>query len=49
LNVEEMRREFMLASLKWAARNRINKGEAIPPIFAQLFLRRAEVEGSIET
>jgi glycosyltransferase involved in cell wall biosynthesis len=49
LNVEEMRREFMLASLKWAARNRINKGDAIPPIFAQLFLRRAEVEEGIET
>ena len=24
LNVEEMQREFMLASLKWAVRNRIN-------------------------
>jgi glycosyltransferase involved in cell wall biosynthesis len=44
LNVEEMRREFMLASLKWAARNRINKGDPIPPIFARLFLRRDEVE-----
>ncbi len=42
LNVEEMQREFMLASLKWAARNRINKGGAIPPIFAKLFLRRGE-------
>jgi len=40
LNVAEMQREFMLASLKWAARNRLNQGGAIPPIFAQLFLRR---------
>jgi glycosyltransferase involved in cell wall biosynthesis len=44
LNVEEVQREFMLASLKWAARNRINKKGAIPPIFAELFLSRAEIE-----
>jgi glycosyltransferase involved in cell wall biosynthesis len=40
LNVEEMQREFMLASLKWAARNRINNRGPIPPIFAKLFLSR---------
>jgi hypothetical protein len=44
LNVEEVQREFMLASLKWAARNRINKRGAIPPIFAELFLCRTEIE-----
>lgn len=42
LNVAEMQREFMLATLKWAARNRLKQGRAIPPIFAQLFLRRDE-------
>ena len=42
LNVEEMQREFMLASLKWAARNRLNNRGPIPPIFAKLFLKRAE-------
>jgi len=49
LNVEEMQREFMLASLKWAARNRMNGGDPIPPIFAELFLRRAKAEEGIET
>jgi hypothetical protein len=44
LNVEEVRREFMLASLKWAVRNRIRKREALPTIFSQLFLRRDEIE-----
>ena len=42
LNVAEMQREFMLASLKWAARNRLSGGGAIPPVFARLFLRRDE-------
>jgi glycosyltransferase involved in cell wall biosynthesis len=44
LNVEEMKREFMRASLRWAARNRIGKGRALPPIYADLFLHRAETE-----
>jgi len=42
LNVAEMQREFMLASLKWAARNRLNRGGAIPPVFARLFLHRGD-------
>ena len=49
LNVEEMQREFMRASLRWAARNRISKRGAIPPIYAELFLRRAQIdEGGVE-
>ena len=42
LNTGEVRREFMLASMKWAVRNRMKKGGAIPPIFAELFLRRGD-------
>jgi glycosyltransferase involved in cell wall biosynthesis len=44
LNVEEMQREFMLASLKWAVRNRMSGKPALPPVFADLFLRRDEIE-----
>lgn len=43
LNTEEMKREFMRASLKWAARNRLTKA-SLPPIFSDMFLRRAELE-----
>ena len=39
-----MKREFMRASLKWAARNRLTKA-SLPPIFSDMFLRRAELEG----
>jgi glycosyltransferase involved in cell wall biosynthesis len=44
LNVEEMQREFMLASLKWAARNRLKGKQEIPKVFSELFLRRDEIE-----
>jgi glycosyltransferase involved in cell wall biosynthesis len=44
LNVEEVQREFMLASLKWAARNRLNGRGGLPTIFSELFLRRDEIE-----
>lgn len=44
LNVPEMQREFMLASLKWAVRNRMSGKPALPPVFADLFLRRDEIE-----
>lgn len=44
LNVEEMQREFMLASLKWAARSRLSGKRGIPPVFSDLFLRRDEIE-----
>jgi GT2 family glycosyltransferase len=44
LNVEEVQREFMLASLKWAARNRLNGKGPLPAIFADLFLSRTEIE-----
>lgn len=44
LNVEEMQREFMLASLKWAARNRLSGKREIPKVFSELFLRRDEIE-----
>ena len=44
LNVEEVQREFMRASLKWAARNRMNGASSIPRIFSELFLPRTEIE-----
>ena len=31
LNVEELQREFMLASLKWAVRNRMRNGSRFRP------------------
>jgi glycosyltransferase involved in cell wall biosynthesis len=49
LNVDEVQREFKLASLKWAARNRINKKGPIPPIFAEMFLSRADIEKDFVT
>lgn len=44
LNTSEMQREFMLASLKWAARNRLKKRGDLPEIFRELFMRRDEIE-----
>ncbi|HEY6632233.1 MAG TPA: glycosyltransferase family A protein [Rhizobiaceae bacterium] len=44
LNVQEMQREFMLASMKWAVRNRMSGRAALPPVFSDLFLRRDEIE-----
>jgi glycosyltransferase involved in cell wall biosynthesis len=44
LNVEEMQREFRLASLKWAARNRISGKGTIPKVFSEMFLRRDKIE-----
>ncbi len=43
-NVEEVQREFMRASLKWAARNRMSGASAIPRIFSELFMPRTEIE-----
>lgn len=45
LNVEEVQREFMMASLKFAVRRRKNGQGGIPPIFSELFLSRDEIEG----
>jgi glycosyltransferase involved in cell wall biosynthesis len=44
LNVEEVQREFMMASLKFAVRRRKSGKGAIPPIFSELFLRRDQIE-----
>lgn len=44
LDTAEMRREFMLASLKWAARNRLAKRGELPEVFHELFLRRDQIE-----
>jgi glycosyltransferase involved in cell wall biosynthesis len=44
LNVGEVQREFMLASLKWAARNRLKGGGALPAAFSELFLSRDQIE-----
>lgn len=48
LNTTEMQREFMLASLKWAARNRLKGRGELPQVFSELFLRRDEIEGDFE-
>lgn len=44
LNTSEVQREFMLASLKWAARNRLKGGGGLPAIFSELFLSRDQIE-----
>lgn len=44
LNVGEMQREFMLASLKWAARNRMKGKVEVPKVFSEMFLRRDKIE-----
>ena len=44
LNVEEMQREFMRASLRSAVRHRKKTGRPLPPIYAELFLRGAEID-----
>lgn len=44
LNTAEMQHEFRLATLKWAARNRL-RGADVPDIYRQLFLRRDQIEG----
>jgi glycosyltransferase involved in cell wall biosynthesis len=44
LNVAEVQREFMLASVKFATRRRQSGKVAIPPIVFDLFLRRDEIE-----
>lgn len=48
LDVEEMQREFMLASLKWAVRNRMKGKPKLPDIFSELFLRRDEIEKDVD-
>jgi glycosyltransferase involved in cell wall biosynthesis len=44
LDTAQMQREFMLASLKWAARNKLTKGGELPAVFSELFLRRDDIE-----
>ena len=44
LNVEEVQREFMMASLKFAVRRRKSGRGGIPAIFSELFLSRDQVE-----
>ena len=44
LDTAEMQREFMLASMKWAARNRLRKRGDLPEVFAEMFMRRDEIE-----
>jgi glycosyltransferase involved in cell wall biosynthesis len=48
LNVEEMQREFMRASLRWAARRRRRGAGPFPEVYSDLFLRRDEIEGAFE-
>jgi glycosyltransferase involved in cell wall biosynthesis len=47
-NTAEMKREFALATLRWAARNRLRKREDLPAVFAELFLRRDQNEGDFD-
>ena len=49
LNTTQMQREFMLASLKWAARNRLKGRKEFPKLFSELFLRRDEIEKDFES
>ena len=44
LNTAEVQREFVLATLRWAARNKVKNGGDIPEIYRQIFLRRDEIE-----
>jgi glycosyltransferase involved in cell wall biosynthesis len=44
LNVEEVQREFKLANLKFAVRRKISGKGPLPPILAQLFTGRDEIE-----
>lgn len=44
LNIEEMQREFMLASMKWAVRNRMKGKVEVPKVFSEMFLRRDKIE-----
>ena len=34
----------MLATLKWAARNKLKRGEDLPELYREIFLRRDQVE-----
>lgn len=45
LKTEEVQREFVLATLRWAARNRLRRGGDLPELYKQIFLRRDQVEG----
>jgi glycosyltransferase involved in cell wall biosynthesis len=44
LNVEEVQREFSMAGFKSVVRRRKSGKGAIPPIFSELFLSRAQIE-----
>jgi glycosyltransferase involved in cell wall biosynthesis len=44
LDIGEMRREFMLASLKWAVRRQRSGKGALPAMFNEMFLERGEIE-----
>lgn len=45
LDAEEMKREFMRASLSWAVRRRMKRKGPLPAIFAEMFLNRVELQG----
>jgi glycosyltransferase involved in cell wall biosynthesis len=44
LDAEEMKREFMRASLSWAVRRRMKRKGPLPAIFAEMFLNRVELQ-----
>jgi GT2 family glycosyltransferase len=49
LNTAEVQREFMLATLRWAARNKLKRIEDLPDVYRKVFLRRDEVEKGFES
>jgi glycosyltransferase involved in cell wall biosynthesis len=49
LDVAQVQREFMLASVKFAMRRRKSGKGPIPPIFSELFLSRDQIEKGFET
>src|SRR5262249_6406581 len=48
LNTEEMQREFMTASLRWAVRRRRRGAGAIPQTYAKLFLENNAIDWQFE-
>ena len=49
LNVAEVQREYRLASMKWAVRRRLKGEPELPPIFADLFHSRHDIEKGFAT
>jgi glycosyltransferase involved in cell wall biosynthesis len=49
LNLEEVQREFKIASMRFAIRRRRSGQGPIPPLFSELFMSRADIEKDFGT